>query len=60
LISNTLHALKVFATLIVTFVETFVQFKYAKKNDIQFTRIVELGEDINTKLVEETTDNLLK
>jgi hypothetical protein len=43
-----------------TFVETLVQFEYAKKNDIQLTSIVELGEEINTKLVEETTNNLLK
>jgi hypothetical protein len=44
----------------VTFVETLVQFKYAKKNDIQCTSIVELGEEINTKLVEEISYNLLK
>lgn len=60
MISNTLHALKVYATPIVTFVETLVQFKYAKKNDIQCTSIVELGEEINTKLVEEISYNLLK
>jgi hypothetical protein len=30
------------------------------KNDIQLKSIIELGEETNTKLVEETTNNLLK
>lgn len=60
LIFSTLHALGLFATFTMTFVETFVQFEFAIEIGTQLIGSVELTKWTSVKPFEKTTNQLIE